>query len=513
MAYFQMTWTQTAGGNPFDNGGNTLTQTETTGDFSSPLKLTEKVIPYPPPEIVFTIPSVNVSPQVVTFTWTPSPIPTPYEKNALVYTYRVYDNDTNALMTTEQTTTTTGTFTLPSMSIPFTTAQTYITANINNIGHYFYSKITTTGGGGTSDPKASSLSRFYPEIMAAGTVASLNISISAGVITITAGMTFLSNPFDIGVAQVNLALQSSTTSGGSYSLTDNYDTQTTFGSNVPGQYTFEYNVAYGVQAGKYYKIYSVQTTSDGSKLPSYLSTWSATPFLYNPKMATPILIEYADGKSSYFSDRSAAVIFFKLTPGGSSPVLSGVTNYTWTLYTSATETGTYTVTSSTATFADSGNATTTYNEDATLTFSPAAPYNTWCKLYVIAISVNILPSDPLISDAFVSPSIVSTPLILSFSLTSSTEFSASWRLGSTPPVPNSWEYSIYQSDTESGTYTSYDTFTLSYTTGTVGIFATTLNGSNEFTSGYWYKLYVTGIANSGGVITSQPGISSAIQAS
>ena len=79
-------------------------------------------------------------------------------------------------------------------------------------------------------------------------------------------------------------LLSSTTSGGSYSLTDNYDTQTTFGSNVPGQYTFEYNVAYGVQAGKYYKIYSVQTTSDGSKLPSYLSTWSATPFLYNPKI-------------------------------------------------------------------------------------------------------------------------------------------------------------------------------------------------------------------------------------
>jgi hypothetical protein len=513
MAYFQMTWTQTGGGNPFDNGGNTLTQTQTTGAFSSPLKLTEKIIPYPPPAIVFTIPAVNVAPQVVTFTWTPSPIPTPYEKNALVYTYRVYDNDTNTLMTTAQTTTTTGTFTLPSMSIPFTTAQTYITANINYIGHYFYSKITTTGGGGTSDPKESSLSRFYPEIMPAGTVASLSITISAGVVTIVAGMTFLSNPFDIGVTQVNLALQSSTTSGGSYSLTDNYDTQTTFGSNTPGQYTFDYNVTYGVQAGKYYKIYSVQTASDGSKLPSYLSTWNATPFLYNPTMPTPTLIEYSDNQSSYFTSRTVInVISFKLTPGANPPVLASETYFTWTLYTSATQGGTYTATSSTDSFVDSGQATTTYNPNNNITFSPSPPYATWCKLYVVATSANIITSSALISDAFLSPSIISTPIIILFSISSSTEFSASWSITGRPAA-DGWEYYIYESTTQTGSYNLYDTFALAYTNSTVDTFTTTLNGGNAFTSGYWYKLYVIGTSTGGGVLQSNTGISSAVQAS
>lgn len=515
MAYFQMTWTQTAGGNPFDNGGNKLTQTQTTGPFTSPLNLKQQVIPYPPPAIDFVIPqsSINTAPCVVTFTWTAPPIPTPYEVNPLSYTYRVYDNDTNELMTTAQTTSLSGTFTLPSMVIALTTAQSYTTTNINYIGHYFYTKISSTGGGGTSDPRASALSWFRPLIMMSGTVTTLSITILAGVVTIDTAMTFVAgNPFDGGVTEVNFALRSSTTLGGTYSLTDNYDTQTQYGSNVPGQYSFTYDVNYGVPAGKYYKIYSVLTSTDGSKLPSYLSTWSATPFFYNPTMPTPVLIEYADGFTSYISSRDLNVIYFKLTPGGGSPVLSAQTNYTWTLYTSATETGTYTATSSTATFADSGEATTTYNPAGILTFSPPAPLNTWCKLYVIAISTNIVPSSPLSSSAFQSPNKVSTPSILAFDLLSTTDFRASWRLSTVPPEPLSWEYKIYESTTESGTYDQFDAFTLPYTTATVGAFTTTLNSSLEFTTGNWYKLYVIGVANSGNVITSDPGISSAVQA-
>jgi hypothetical protein len=429
----------------------------------------------------------------------------------------VYDNDTNELITTAQTTNTSGTFSIPSMSIILTTVQSYITTNIDYIGHYFYSKITTTGGAGTSDPAASALSVNLPLIMSAGQVVDLSITISAGVITIVAGMTFFESPFLGGAGQVNLALQSSTTSGGSYSLTDNYDTQTTFGSNIPGQYTFDYNVNYGVQAGKYYKIYSVQTTNDGSKLPSYLSTWNATPFFYNPTMPAPTAITLADGQTLYFvvrgNDNIANKIRFTLTPGGGSPVLYTATNFTWTLYTSATETGTYTATASTDTFADSGEATTTYNNGGEIEFSPAAAINTWCKLSVIAVSANIISSSAFISDAFLSPNKVFTPTILSFTIPSQDRFNSSWSIAGATPSPLSWEYKIYQSETQNGTYTILYNFTLAFDTRTVDLFATTLPGEDTFTAGYWYKLYVIGIGSASvNRFSSDPGISSAVEA-
>ena len=510
-----MTWTQTGDENPFNKGQNVLSQAETSGAFSSELKLRPGVIPYPPPAIVFTIPQESIAPQVVTFTWTPSPAPTPYEVNPLLYTYTVYDNDTNEVITTAQTTTTSGTFSIPSMSIILTTSQTYITTNIDYIGHYFYSKIATTGGAGTSDPAASALSVNLPLIMVKGTVVDLSITILAGVITIVAGLTFLSNPFDGGVGQVNLALQSSTTIGGSYSLTDNYDTQTTFGSNVPGQYTFDYTVNYGVQAGKYYKIYSVQTTNDGSKLPSYLSTWNATPFFYNPTMPAPVAIAYNDGYTLYFVIRAneniANKIYFKLTPGGDSPVLYTATNFTWTLYTSATENGTYTATASTDTFADSGEATTTYNNAGIIEFSPAAAINTWCKLYIIAVSANIISSTAFVSEAFQSPDRVNTPAIASFSISSLTQFSSSWSITGTVPV--SWQYIIYQSDTQNGTYTLLFNFTLAFDTRTVEPFTTTLSGEQSFIDTYWYKLYVIAVGSAANnLFSSDPGISSGVEA-
>lgn len=516
MAYFQIIWTQTGGGNPF-NGENKLMKTETSGPFSSELNLRPTVIPYPPPAIDFEIPlgSINTAPCVVTFTWTPSIIPTLYEVNPLLYTYRVYDNDTGELMITEQTTSLTGTFSIPSMVIPLTTAQTYTTTNIDYIGHYFYSQITTTGGGGTSGPATSALSWFRPDIILAGTVVDLSITIVSGVITIVAGMTFLSNPFAGGNTQVNLALQSSTTSGGSYSLTDNYDTQTSFGSNVPGQYTFDYVINYGVQAGKYYKIFTVQTASDGSKLPSYLSTWNATPFFYNPTMSPPTAITLADGQTLYFvirgNDNTADKILFKLTPAATSPVLYTATNFTWTLYTSSREDGTYTVTSSTDTFADSGEVTTTYNNGGEIAFATPAPYNTWCKLYVIAVSANIISSSAFISNPFQSPNKVNTPTILSFTLPANNRFNSSWSIAATPAAV-SWQYEIWESFTETGTYTILYIFTLEYSDRSVSAFDTYLPGGATFTAGYWYKLYVIGVGSANtNVFSSDPGISNALE--
>jgi hypothetical protein len=517
MAYFQMTWTQTNGGNPFESGENKLTQTQTTGPFTSPLNLKQNIIPYPPPAIDFEIPqvSINTAPCIVTFTWTASPIPTPYEVNPLLYTYRVYDNDTGELMITDQTTSLSGTFTIPDIVIPLTTAQTYTTTDIDYIGHYFYSQITATGGGGTSDPATSALSWFYPDIMLAGTVVDLSITILSGVITIVAGMTFLSNPFAGGNTQVNLALQSSTTSGGSYSLTDNFDTLTQYGSNVPGQYTFDYVINYGVQAGKYYKIFSVQTAVDGSRLPSYLSTWNATPFFYNPTMSPPTLITKKDGEPLYFvvrgNENIANKIQFTLTPNATSPVLYTATNFTWTLYTSATENGTYTVTGSTDTFADSGEATTTYNDSGTGTFATPAPYNTWCKLYVIAVSANIVSSSSLISEAFLSPNKVNTPIIASFTLAANDRFNSSWSIAAQPAAA-SWEYQIWESTTENGTFTVLYNFTLDFTLRIVSAFDTYLPGGATFTAGYWYKLYVIAVGSAlTNVYSSDAGISNALE--
>ena len=67
--------------------------------------------------------------------------------------------------------------------------------------------------------------------------------------------------------------------------------------------------------------------------------------------------------------------------------------------------------------------------------------------------------------------------------TSLTEFSSSWSVAGATPSPLSWQYYIYESETQNGTYTQVFTFNLPFELRTVDLFTTSLTGAETFIDG------------------------------
>lgn len=522
MAYFQMIWTQTGGENPF-NGENILTQTETSGPFSSPLNLRQKVIPYPPTDYLLSF-TYNSTYSTANLNWNAPPVPTPYEVNPLSYSWNLYNSTLSLLIDSGTTNTTTDTSVLGNSSYIF---MVYTLSTLNYASNYFYIFANSTGGGGTSSNSQSAPVQYFPLVMPTPSITFFSTFLQSSIYTLDLEFSFETPPAPALIASTlfTLGLFSNLTDTEPYipCSTLGYFQQVQSPTYNPPNYAF--NLSYDLNSvspqlldftilsGFYYKIAVVASDMLGNVSDSSISQQSPFQF-YNPIVETPSDSSFIVFSADKFSNVQIVSPYVQYPTVN----LTNIT-YNWILYTSPNDT-TYVSTTNTGNFpAFAGGLSTTIQ---TLLIGTPILGDAYYKLYVNAsAALNVAQPSSYFSSltGIYAPPAIAAPSISSFSMVGLSSFSLEFSVTSLPMANTGWAWSLYSNTFATGNFSSanrsgifplisadsistptYSPLTTSGTRPYYGFYTGTtieIGGGTPLTDNTWYKLALQGIGSNG----------------
>jgi len=522
MAYFQIIWTQTNGENSFNSGGNILTQTDTSGPFSSELNLRQKVIPYPPTDYLLSF-TYNSSYSTANLNWTSAPIPTPYEVNPLSYSWNLYNSTLSLLIDSGTTNSTTDTSVLGNSSYIF---MVYTLSTLNYASNYFYISANSTGGGGTSSNSESVPVQYFPLVMPTPSITFFSTFLQNSVYSLDLQFSFETPPAPALVASTlfTLGLFSNLTDTEPYipCSTLGYFQQVQSPTYTPPNYIF--NLSYDLNSvnpqtlnftilsGFYYKIALVASDMLGNVSDSSISQQSLFQF-YNPIVETPSGSSFTVFSADKFSNVQI------VAPYVQNPTvnLSSIT-YNWILYTSPDDT-TYVSTTNTGNFpAFAGGQTTTIQQ---LLIGTPILGDAYYKLYVNgSAALNVAQPSTYFSSltGTYAPPAIPAATISSFEMIGLSSFSLSFTITSLPMANTGWGWALYSNAFVTGNYSSAirsgifplisadsistPTYSPAITSGTRPNYSfyignTEIGGGTPLTDGTYYKLALQGIGSNG----------------
>ena len=516
-----MTWTQTAGGNPFDNGGNKLTHTETTGNFSSPLNLKQKVIPYAPLEYLVSFTYYQTY-SMANISWNASPVPTPYEVNPVSYSWSLQNSTLSVLADSGTTQTTSATSLLGSSPYYF---MVYSFNTLNYVSNYFYISANATGGGGTSSNTQSVTVQYTPPVMPTHSITLFSTFLQSGTYYLNLDFSFVtpSSPALVISTLFTIGLYSNLTATGTYTTcsTIGYYTQQQNPTLVgaPPNYTFGlYNyfnespspLSFTLLPGYYYKTAMVASDMLGNVSDSGISEQSDYQF-YDPTLEKPSAATFSIFQSYQFSN-------FQVTPANMQypPIPDGQLNINWNIFSSPNDT-VYTTTGISGSFL---NAT----PPGTGMFILPSPItgNAYYKMYVQSTDpLNRAKSSVYFSTTsagvYAPPAIPPLSTINNLTIADLTLFSVTFTANSTPLPNTGWGFAFYSNSMPTGNYSPTNrsgffpltsasggvpTYTPAVTTGTSPNYTFTvtnapIGGGQPLVEDRYYKLVIQGIGSNG----------------